>query len=260
MLSYFHALTGLALVFIVIERIWPRVPNQPLFRKGWLTDSIYVVFNSKYAGVLLGYLSLRWIGPVNTAMSYSWLGGWPWWSQFVVFLLSIDLIKWGIHNLLHRVSWLWEFHKVHHSIAEMDWMGDWRFHWGEIIAYNALLYLPTLYLGVPADVALWVGIVDTLVGHFAHANLRWRIGWLTYVINSPQMHLWHHNHPDCGPINRNFGLTLSLWDWIFGTAYLPSHDPARLGFEGMDEYPDGLPGQWLAPIRALLGKALTRVA
>src|ERR1043166_5329229 len=44
-------------------------------------------------------------------------------------------------------------------------------------------------------------------------NLRWRVGWLKYVINSPQVHIWHHNHPDCGPVNRNFALTLSVWDW-----------------------------------------------
>ena len=169
-------------------------------------------------------------------------------------LVAVDFLKWAIHNLLHRVPWLWEFHKVHHSIVEMDWMGDWRFHWVEILVYNSLLYAPVLCLGVRGEVALWVGVFDTLIGHFAHANLRWRIGPLKYVLNSPEMHLWHHNHPACGPVNRNFALTLSVWDWMFGTAFVPPQDPDRLGFDGVEEYPDQLPSQWLAPFRALLRK------
>jgi sterol desaturase/sphingolipid hydroxylase (fatty acid hydroxylase superfamily) len=143
---------------------------------------------------------------------------------------------------------------VHHSIVEMDWIGDWRFHWFEILVYNVLLYAPTALLGVSSEVALAVGVFDTLIGHFAHANLRCRIGWLKYLIDSPQMHIWHHSHPTCGPTNRNFALTLSVWDWLFGTADLPNHDPTRLGFEGIERYPGVLPEPWWAPFRTLLGR------
>ena len=75
-----------------------------------------------------------------------------------------------------------------------------------------------------------------------------RIGVLKYVLNSPEMHIWHHTHPNAGPINRNFGIALSLWDWLFQTAYAPKgEDPARLGFKGIEKYPRQLPGQLLAP-------------
>lgn len=118
----------------------------------------------------------------------------------------------------------------------MDWLGDWRFHPAEVIFCNAALYFPAALLGVTGSVALSVGVFDTLSGHFAHANLRWRIGWLKYVINSPDMHLWHHNHPDCGPVNRSFSLTLSEWDWLFGTAHVPSEAPPRLGLSPTDQH------------------------
>lgn len=254
MLSYYHWLAALAVLFIALERLWPRVIRQRLFRRGWLTDAAYVVFNSKYAGVLLGYITVLWLGPLNATFAGHRLASWPWWAQFAVLMVSIDFAKWSIHNLLHRVPLLWEFHKVHHSIVEMDWMGDWRFHWVEAIVYNTLLYVPAMLLGARGEVALAVGVFDTLIGHFAHANLRWRVGWLKYLINSPEMHLWHHNHPDCGPPNRNFALTFSVWDWLFGTAYLPDHNPARLGFQGIETYPDALPGQWWEPFRTLPGK------
>ena len=255
MLNYYNWLAALAVLFILLERLWPRLAGQPLFRQGWLSDAVYIVFNSKYLGMLLGYVTALWIAKLDAVFVRGWVSAWPWWLQFAVLLLALDFLKWCIHNLLHRVPWLWEFHKVHHSIVEMDWLGDWRFHWGEILVYNSLLYAPVALLGVRGEVALAVGVFDTLVGHFAHANLRWRIGWLKYVLNSPEMHLWHHNHPDCGPINRNFALTLSIWDWIFGTAHVPSHPPARLGFTGVERFPTALPGQWLAPVRAMLGKS-----
>jgi len=255
--TYYRWLAGLAVLFIALERAWPRLPNQRLFRPGWLSDAIYIVFNSRFAGVLAGYVAVLWLQRLDAIFARGTLASWPWWAQFFTLLISIDFAKWSIHNLLHRTPWLWEFHKVHHSIVDMDWMGDWRFHWGEILVYNTLLYAPTALLGVRGEVALAVGVFDTLIGHFAHANLRWRIGWLKYIINSPEMHLWHHNHPDCGPINRNFALTLSIWDWIFGTAYLPGHAPARLGFEGVERYPKQLPGQWWAPFSALAGRMST---
>ena len=254
MRNYYNWLALLGVLFIVLERLWPRLPDQPLLRRGFLSDVFYIVFNSKYLGMLLGYVTVLWIGPLDRVFARAWLSEWPWPVQFATLLVTIDFLKWCIHNLLHRVPWLWEFHKVHHSIVEMDWIGDWRFHWAEIMVYNALLYAPSALLGVRGEVALAVGILDTLIGHFAHANLRWRIGWLKYIFNSPEMHLWHHNHPACGPMNRNFALTLSVWDWLFGTAHLPVRDPARLGFDGVERFPAELPGQWVAPFRALTGK------
>jgi sterol desaturase/sphingolipid hydroxylase (fatty acid hydroxylase superfamily) len=251
-ITYYHWLGALALLFIVMERIWPRIADQRWLRRAWLSDAAYVIFNSKYAGLLIGYVTVLWIGRLDGIFARRWLAELPWWTQFILLLVSIDFVKWCIHNLLHRVPWLWEFHKVHHSIVEMDWMGDWRFHWVEILVYNTLLFVPAAALGARGEVALAVGVFDTLIGHFAHANLRWRIGWLKYVINSPEMHLWHHNHPDCGPMHRNFALTLSVWDWMFRTAHLPAHDPERLGFEGIERYPRELPGQWLAPFRTVL--------
>ncbi len=250
--DYYQVLAALAVLFTVLERLWPRIPAQRLFRNGWFSDAAYIVFNSKYSGILIGYFTIRWIGTLNAALPRPLLSAVPHWVQFTVLLVTVDLMKWMIHNLLHRVPWLWEFHKVHHSIVEMDWIGDWRFHWVETMFYNSLLYVPVYCLGIPGEIGLAVGIVDTIGGHFAHANLKWRIAWLKYIFNSPEMHLWHHNHPDCGPVNRNFGLTLSVWDWLFGTAYVPGHDPERLGFDGVEQYPEQLPGQWLAPLLGLV--------
>jgi sterol desaturase/sphingolipid hydroxylase (fatty acid hydroxylase superfamily) len=56
------------------------------------------------------------------------------------------------------------------------------------------------------------------------------------------MHVWHHDIILRGEYGYNFGVVFCLWDWLFGTAYLPDdkEQPQQLGFEDMDNFPQGL--------------------
>ena len=74
------------------------------------------------------------------------------------------------------------------------------------------------------------------------------------------MHISHHNHPDCGPINRNFGLTLSVFDRLFGTPYVLREAPAKLGFGSVEQYPTGLLGQSWEPFSSLLAKSVFSIS
>ena len=54
------------------------------------------------------------------------------------------------------------------------------------------------------------------------------------------MHIWHHakEWPKAYHFGVNFGITLSIWDYIFGTDYIPhSGRDIELGFEGVDSFP-----------------------
>lgn len=70
--------------------------------------------------------------------------------------------------------------------------------------------------------------------------------FMKYIFNSPEMHIWHHSYelPEGEEYGINFGLTLAIWDYIFGTAHIP-HDgrDIKLGFPGMEEYPKEFIGQ-----------------
>lgn len=249
-------LFGLGLLFVAMERLWSR-RRQALFRRGVASDIAYLIFNSEYLGLLIGPISIRAIsafdrglnlGHLRQAFHMGVIGGRPGWFQFPVLLVTFDFLQWLINNALHRIPLLWRFHKVHHSVEEMDWVGNWRFHWAEVVFYRSLLYVPAAFFGFSGVVMFWYGVLNTFIGHFAHSNLRCHIGPLKYVFNSPEMHIWHHAHPNSGPIDRNFGITLSIWDWLFGTSYLPAaKDPDRLGFTGIESYPGNILGQWLAP-------------
>jgi sterol desaturase/sphingolipid hydroxylase (fatty acid hydroxylase superfamily) len=250
-------LFGFSVLFLFCERLMPRRKLKVL-RKGIWNDLFYLIVNGEYLGVLIGAIAIYVIAVFDRALDlahlkeYVYMGVMadrPLWLQFLILLIVFDFCQWGIHNLLHRVPWLWEFHKVHHSITDLDWIGHWRFHWFEAMFYKMMLYIPAAFFGFSAVAMFWYAVVSTCVGHFAHSNLRLRIGPLRYIINSPEMHVWHHNHPSAGPFNKNFGLTLSLWDWLFGTAHVPKHrDPQRLGFDGDETFPRSLWRQLLIPI------------
>lgn len=243
---YWHWLLGVSLAFVVIERLRPRAPGQGLLRPGLATDLAYLVFNGHFLGVLLSRASDPLARAVDEALAargatfhLDVASSWPWAVQLVVGFVVLDLMQWSIHNLLHRVPWLWELHKVHHSIRHMDFLGSLRFHFGEIVVYKSLQYVPLAILGFDGTALFVIAVVSTAIGHFNHANLRVAMGPLKYVLNGPEMHVWHHAHPSAGPVNVNFAINLALWDWLFGTAYLPAEPgpPARLGFEGIESFP-----------------------
>lgn len=253
-MNYPLALLLASLSVALLERLRPARPDQPALRRGLGTDLVYLVFNGHFLGVALGWIAARtldpalaWLGAWPAALT-GVAGGWPLPAQMVAAVLVLDLAQWMIHRALHRYAWLWEFHKIHHSIqdGEMDWIVSFRFHWGEVIVYRALQYLPLALAGFRAEALFFHAVLGTVIGHLNHANVRLPGGPWRYLLNSPAMHLWHHSAD--GPA-RNFGIILSVWDWLAGTAHLPDHPPARIGYPGQEELPAGFLRRSLWPIR-----------
>lgn len=83
-------------------------------------------------------------------------------------------------------------------------------------------------------ISIGVVVLSILTGAFILGPL------MKKIFNSPEMHIWHHSYelPEDRNTGVNFGLTLAIWDYIFGTAYIP-HDgkEIRLGFSGIEEFP-----------------------
>jgi len=242
--------------FILLERLFPSRPEQPVLRPGWLRDVGFVALNghlfSLLTAALTGAVALAATSALRSLgfrLEGAGVARWPFLAQFAAFLVLADFLQWCIHNLLHRVPWLWTFHKVHHSITTMDWIGNWRFHWLEIVVYKTLQWLPLAWLDASPEAVFAVALVTTVWGDFNHANLDVGLGPLGYLLNSPRMHLWHHDQSSEGGTAKNFGIVLSLWDFIFGTAYWPrERAPERLGYPGIEEMPMSFPGQVLWPL------------
>lgn len=166
------------------------------------------------------------------------MSAWPWWSQMLVFLLVNDFLRYWLHRWHHTNDFLWRMHRVHHTIVEMDAMSTFRVHILEAVIKYGLIVLPFHFVNVDRSVILIYSVVDVLKGFWHHANLRTRIGPLNYFLNSAELHWWHHSTEAKGQL-ANFGSILSIWDWLFGTAYYDKkHWPEKIGVEGMENFPD----------------------
>lgn len=76
--------------------------------------------------------------------------------------------------------------------------------------------------------------------------------WMKYLFNSPEMHIWHHAYhmPKTHPAGINFGISLGIWDYIFGTAHIPkSGRDIELGFPGDEDFPQDFVGHALHGIK-----------
>jgi sterol desaturase/sphingolipid hydroxylase (fatty acid hydroxylase superfamily) len=253
--SYVHWLAGITVLFVLLERLFPWRKGQALLRPGWLRDLGFLAVNGHLFSLLTaggnGWLAVQATALVQRAglrFDASPVPRWPFWVQVVAFLVVSDFLQWCVHNLLHRVPFLWTFHKVHHAITTMDFVGNFRFHWMEIVVYKSLQWLPLALLGASGEAAFVVAVLSTVWGDLNHANLDVGLGPLGYVLNSPRMHLWHHDASDEGGVAKNFGIVLSLWDFLFRRAYWPrDRGPRTLGYPGIEEMPLGLVGELVWP-------------
>lgn len=242
----------------LLERTLPWREQQPVLRRDFWLDGFYMLFNTVLFPVLgfqaavatVGWVFEHWLGADRAAIFD--LGGWPFWARALVFFVVRDFVQWHVHRLMHRVPWFWEFHKVHHSVHEMGFAASLRLHPLERVVYTAFESLGFALFGFQTGDYATVLVFTLLMGHLNHANVGWSYGPLRYLFSSPQMHSWHHarNLPASHPIGVNFGITLSLWDWLFGTAHWPhSARDEPLGFPGDGTFPAGFLGQLAYPFR-----------
>ena len=212
-MNYLFWLLGISAFFAVLERLRPARPSQPMLRPQVENDAVYLLVNGHlwavFTGAISGFLAAStrtWLADHGLAPSRGLVDGWPFAAQIAALLVASDFLQWCVHNLLHRVPFLWQFHKLHHSVKQMDFLANFRFHWMELVVYRTLLYVPLLFLGGDAGPLFAVAVFATFWGHMNHANVD--VGWgpLARVFNSPRMHLWHHDSSDEGGAAKNFGI------------------------------------------------------
>jgi sterol desaturase/sphingolipid hydroxylase (fatty acid hydroxylase superfamily) len=246
--NYFYWLIGLSLLVWSLELIFPWRDRKSAFRKDFWLDAFYIFFNFfLFSLIIYNSLSnlfvaafsdfLGWFGVKNLVAIE--VNSWPLWSQFLLMFVLADFMQWNIHRLLHRSPWLWEFHKVHHSVEEMGFSAHLRYHWVETIVYKSIQYIPLAMIGFGLADFFVLHIFTIAIGHLNHANINLTYGPFKYLLNNPVMHTWHHAKTLPQGVNGvNYGITLSVWDYLFGTAYIPnSGKDEPLGFDKIEEFP-----------------------
>ncbi len=251
--NYFWGLVAISLAVWVLEMVMPWRKNQSIIRKDFWLDGFYMFFNFFIFAIIisgvyqvLGILFSE-IGVSKYAFTLIEINHWPMWAQLLVFFIIIDFVQWFTHVLLHRYEFLWRFHKVHHSVKEMGFAAHLRYHWMENILYKPLKTVGVMILGgFEPEQAYIVHFIAITIGHLNHANIKITWGPLKYIFNNSVMHLYHHVKalPKGHNHGVNFGISLSLWDYIFKTNYVPEDSgTVEIGFPGEESFPKGFFGQ-----------------
>jgi sterol desaturase/sphingolipid hydroxylase (fatty acid hydroxylase superfamily) len=244
--NYFWGLTIISLLIWGLELRFPWRKNQATFRKDFWLDTFYMYFNFFiFAMVITGFYKLLDMGFSEVGLEAGDLAlvdlrSLPPTIQLLIFFVVLDFVQWFTHVLLHRFEIFWRFHKVHHSVKEMGFAAHLRYHWMENILYKPLKTFGVMILGgFEPEQAYIVHFITITIGHLNHSNIKLTWGPLKYLINNPVMHLYHHAYtlPE-GRYGVNYGISLSLWDYIFGTHYIPEDSGTiALGFEGDEHFP-----------------------
>ena len=264
--NYFYWLVGVSAIIWIAEIMFPWRKNQLAIRNHFGLDVFYLFWNY-FLFSLIAYNALSMVavqlfndflgvfGITNIVAIH--VSGLPGWLQLVLIFVLRDFMQWNIHRMYHRVNWMWEFHKVHHSTKEMGFAALLRYHWMENILYRTLEYIPLAMIGFGITDFFIVHIFTLVIGQLSHANLKIPLGYFKYLFNGPQMHLWHHakDFPASHPNGFNYGITLSVWDYLFKTNYWPSDDEhLPVGLPGKENFPEDFVGQTIRPFQRIFGR------
>lgn len=223
---------------------------------GWAILSYQFITNAIIAGLVDIF------GPVSP----------PVWPEYVsravitvMLFLAYELGYWFNHWLSHKVPFLWEFHKVHHSAEVLTPLTNFRVHpvytlvFANILAVSAAtangfghyLFGDGTYQYALNDTNILLVLFIHAYVHLQHSHM-----WISFsgvlgrIFISPAHHQVHHS-ANPKHFNKNFGSCLAVWDWLFGTLYVPQkeREPLRFGF---DDRPDAhtVKGELVAPFIA----------
>ena len=229
-----------AVIMMILEKVYPYTKGQKLFREGFFNDVImYSIVQSYLLGLII-FGFLNYIKFHTNLYNYSVVGNWPVWCQVLFFVITHDLYIYWFHRWQHNNAVLWRTHEAHHSPKTVDWLSGARSHSFEILINQTVEFAPIILLGAAPEVAIYKGMISAIWGMFIHSNIDIRLGKLQYFINGPEMHRWHHSDEEGREFQNNYSTKLAIWDWMFGTAFLPDPDerkPLRYGLSDTPDYP-----------------------
>ena len=257
--NYFWGLVVISLFVWGLELCFPWRKDQSIFREDFFLDLFYMFFNFfgftiittafykmlslffKQVGLGVKSLVIFDIAFLDNSL------------QLLIFFILLDFLQWFTHRLLHKYAFLWRFHQLHHSVKQMGFAAHLRYHWIENILYKPSKVLVVMFLGgFEPEQTYIIHFFAIFIGHLNHSNIYFTWGLLKYIFNNPVMHLYHHAYKfpkDKFSYGVNFGISLSIWDYLFKTAYIPKYVNAneKLGFFGDTKFPSNFIRQFWFP-------------
>lgn len=168
-------------------------------------------------------------GYIQTHYHFKLIGAIPnEYLQFAIVFVLGDFKSYFRHFVFHRVDFLWQLHSFHHSASSFNVITRYRGHFLEGAFALLFEFFPFILIGAPIHMYFAFKIVSETHQLILHSSIQSDWGFMgRYVLVSPAAHRIHHSVEE-RHFNKNLGVSLIIWDRIFGT-YCPAEHIEELG-------------------------------
>ena len=138
------------------------------------------------------------------------------------------------HYAGHKTALFWSLHKVHHSAEALSPFTVARGHpldtllgesvsfvWRTLVVGEALYLTGGHFTPAALTIITIMAIASLIQGALNHSHVPLSYGWINRIWVGPTFHHLHHS-AELKHRDRNFGGGVPVWDWLFGTMYLPA--------------------------------------
>jgi len=258
-------LPGMLLIAYVVYRKEQRsegflkwlFPSSMYFHKSHIVDLKLFVVNRLIS--ILGIFQKLAVSSTMAVMIIAWFGGEvssgdpmsPWLIALII-LFASDFSTYWIHRIHHEHPTLWPFHAVHHSAEVMTPITVYRKHpiydlfssifrgfiLGTVQGLLLALFVSEINVGLLLGVNVFYFAFNAVAANLRHSHVWVSFGpVLEHIFISPSQHQIHHSIEQ-KHFNKNYGEVLAIWDWMFGTLYVPEkREELRFGLADMKGNP-----------------------
>lgn len=175
-------------------------------------------------------------------------------TTVIVFVVT-DFLGFLVHRGFHRSRPLWEIHAVHHSAEELTPVTAFRHHplytffdltvaavvLGVVQGFVLMFLTGTVDLVTLAGINVFFAVFRLTGANLRHSHIFLRYpAWLEHILISPAQHQVHHSL-DPRHHEKNYGEVLAIWDWMFGSLYIPGPEEKGVAFGLADARGQPLP-------------------
>ena len=160
------------------------------------------------------------------------------WGAIIIGVLALDFSSWLAHWVMHKNSFLWRFHLIHHSDNKVDVTTGLRHHPGDSFLRGIFFLLLIFVSGAPMYSVMIYQTLVVITTAFTHANISLPSRFdkmLSWLIISPNMHKVHH-HWKQPYTDTNYGAVFSIWDRVCGTFAMLAVAEIKYGLD--HDYPN----------------------
>ncbi len=147
----------------------------------------------------------------------------PWLQASVAFLAALivgSFLEYVVHRLMHARIFLGNKHTEHHADGwGQGWLGEFWDYFSGGLAVIWVGFLISLPIGIGWAVGCFIYACCAAYAHQLQHEHPERVFWMKRPV-----HYLHHAH---NMWRHNFGITIDIWDRIFGTYRAEEWNPER---------------------------------